>query len=266
MALKILYIAEIVGKTGIWCIKNALPQLKEIEKPDLIVANGDGTTGGWGLGKQHAGYLRKLGIEVITGGDCTYYKKDLVENIDSLPYVLRPVNYPPESPGRGWRFFNASNKPVAILSMLGMTGFNRNHAENPFTSVQNILEKIRQESPFILIDFHANATAEKQAFFYHVDGLVSAVIGSHTRVQTADERILSKGTGVITDAGRTGSLNSVVGIDANSKIKEYITRMPEWTKEAWENPVFQGLVIELDEYGKTTHIKRINHVCPNPPQ
>jgi len=266
VGVRILYIAEIVGKAGIWCVKSALPHLKKSEKPDLVIVNGDGTTGGWGLGRQHAGYLRKLGADVITGGDCTFFKKDLVEGIETLPYVLRPANYPPESPGRGWRFFNAGSKRVAVVSLLGRASFSRVHSENPFTSFPALADRLRQETPYIVVDFHAGATAEKQAFFFAADGLASAVIGSHTRVQTSDERILEKGCAVITDAGRTGSLNSVGGIDADGKIREYISRVPDWSRDAWCKPELQGVLLDLDDRGLAVGIKRIRYECSDPPK
>jgi metallophosphoesterase (TIGR00282 family) len=266
LGLRILYVSEIVGKAGIWCVKSALPALKLAEKPDLVVANADGATGSYGLGRQHAGYLRKLGIDVITGGECLYYKKDLVEGIDSLPYVVRPANYPPESPGRGFRFAQAGSSRVAVVSMLGRVGFSRVHAENPFTALPALAERLARETPYIIVDFHACATAEKQAFFHHAAGKVSAVIGSHGRVATSDETILAGGTACITDAGRTGSLDSVGGSDPAPKIREYIACVPDWSRDAWERPVLQGVVLDLDGAGKATEIRRFSIAAPEPPR
>lgn len=265
MGIRILYISEIVGKAGIWCVKNALPVLKRAEAPDLVIANADGATGSFGLGRQHAGYLRKMGIDVITGGECIYYKKDLVEGLDSLPYVVRPANYPAESPGRGWRLAQAGKERVAVVSMLGRVGFSRVHSENPFTALSPLVERLHRETPYIIVDFHANATAEKQAFFFHADGKVSAVIGSHGRVATSDETILAGGTACITDAGRTGSLNSIGGIDPASKIREYLARIPDWSRDAWDKPVFQGLILDLDSKGKATSIRRVSMDVADPP-
>ncbi|WP_439647484.1 TIGR00282 family metallophosphoesterase [Brucepastera parasyntrophica] len=264
--MRILYVSEVVGKSGLWCIKKQLPSLKKEMKPDLVIVNGDGTTGSYGLGRQHAGYLRKLGADVITGGDCIFFKKDMVAEIDALPYVLRPVNYPPESPGRGWHFANAGGRKIAVVSMLGHAGFSRVHSENPFTSLNAVAARLSEETDFIIVDFHSGATAEKQAFFYHADGKVSAVIGSHARVQTADERILPGGCGVITDAGRTGSRNSVGGTAAEPKIREYLTCIPDWSKDAWEALQLQGVLLDLDDSGKTKAISRIGIECADPPQ
>lgn len=263
--MRVLYISEIVGKAGIWCVKNALPLLKQTEKPDLILANADGATGNSGLGRQHAGYLRKMGIDAITGGDCIFFKKDLVEGFDATQFVVRPANLPPESPGRGWRFAQAGKEKVAVVSMLGRVGFNRIHSENPFTALQSLVDRLHQETPYVIVDFHAGATAEKQAFFFHADGKVSAVIGSHGRVPTADETILPHGTGVITDAGRTGSMDSVGGTDSSVKIREYLSRVPEWSRDAWARPALQGVIIDLDKSGKTVSIRRIRSECGEPP-
>jgi metallophosphoesterase (TIGR00282 family) len=261
VGVRVLYIGEIVGKAGIWCVKNILPALKKSEKPDLVIANADGATGSWGLGRQHAGYLRKLGVDIITGGECIFYKKDLVEGFDSLPYVLRPANYPAESPGRGWRLVHAGSHSIAVVSLLGRASFARVHSENPFTLLPGLVERLHQETPYIFIDFHSGATAEKQAFFHFADGKASAVIGSHGRVQTSDESILAGGTAILTDAGRTGSLDSVGGSDPGRRIKEYLTRIPDWSCDAWDRPALQGCVVDMDDHGKATSIRRLRIDC-----
>ena len=154
---------------------------------------------------------------------------------------------------------------MAVAVLLGQSGFGRVHGNNPFSGLPALLERLRQETPYVIIDFHALATAEKQTFFAMANGGCSAVIGSHTRVQTADERILSGGTAVITDAGRTGSSESVGGCDRESRIKEYISGIPGWTKEAWEKPVFQGLFFELAESGKALSVERLHIAAPEAP-
>jgi len=266
--MKILYIAEIVGKTGIYALKKCLPELKNTKKPDFIIACADGATGGSGLGRNHAAYIRKLGVQVITTGECCFYKKDLTENFGKVPYVLRPDNLNPEAPGLGSRIYstdkgNPASKKAAVAVFLGQSGFGRLHSNNPFSALPAILERLRQETPFVILDFHAQATAEKQAFFAMADGLCSAVIGSHTRVQTADERVLPGGTAVITDAGRTGSIESVGGNDRDSRIKEYLSGIPDWTKDAWEKPELQGVFIEIAENGKALSIERIRAGAPS---
>ena len=263
--MKLLYVAEIVGKAGIFALKKCLPRLIQEKKADFIIACGDGATGGNGLGRNHAAYIRKLGVNVITTGECCFYKKDLTESLEKIPYVLRPDNLNIEAPGLGSRVFRLENKntKVAVAVILGQTGFTRLHGNNPFSGLPSLMERLRQETPFVIIDFHALATAEKQTFFAMADGNCSGVIGSHSRVMTADERILSGGTAVITDAGRTGSAESVGGHDRDSRIKEYISGIPDWTKEIWEKPELQGVFIELSDNGKALSIERIRVCAPD---
>ena len=268
--MKILYIAEIVGKAGVYALKKCLPDIKREKKPDFVIACADGATGGNGLGRNHAAYIRKLGVNVLTTGECCFYKKDLTENISQLPYVLRPDNLNIEAPGIGCRVYYTSSdaavkQKVAVAVLLGQNGFNRTHANSPFSGLAVLLERLRQETPYTVIDFHALATAEKQTFFAMADGGCSAVIGSHTRVQTSDERILPGGTAVITDAGRTGSAESVGGGDRDSRIREYISGIPDWTKESWEKPALQGLFFELAKNGKAVSVERLNIAAPPPP-
>jgi metallophosphoesterase (TIGR00282 family) len=264
--VKFLYIAEIVGKAGIYALKACLPEIKKEKKPDFIIACADGATGGNGLGRNHAGYIRKLGVHVISTGECCFYKKDLTENLGKIPYVLRPDNLNAEAPGTGSRIFRCQGEQkVAAAVLLGQSGFTRLHSNNPFSGLNALLERLRQETPFIIIDFHAQATGEKQTLFAMADGSCSAVIGSHSRVQTADERILPGGTAVITDAGRSGSTESVGGTDRDSKIKEYLSGIPDWTREAWEKPELQGLFFEIADNGKAISVERIRLSAPPAP-
>ncbi|MDR2054224.1 MAG: YmdB family metallophosphoesterase [Treponema sp.] len=255
--MKILYIAEIVGKAGIHAVKKGLHGLKQETGASFVIACADGATSGNGLGRNHAAYLRKLGLDVITTGECCFYKKDLVENIEKLPFVLRPENLNSAAPGRGIRVFKTGSAKIAVLVIIGQSGFTRLHGENPVARLPVLLERLRQETPVIIIDFHAGATAEKRTLFAAADGKCSAVIGSHTRVQTADEEVLPGGTAVITDAGRTGSANSVGGAEIESRIREYLTGIPDWTREAWENPEIQGVLLDIDANGRSLSISRI---------
>ncbi|MDR2394247.1 MAG: YmdB family metallophosphoesterase [Treponema sp.] len=261
--MRILYVAEIVGKAGIYAFKKGLSDLKQGNKLDFVIACADGATSGNGLGRNHAGFLRKLGAQVLTTGDCCFYKKDLVENFAKLPYVLRPDNLNREAPGIGSRIFKIgtglSDPKIAIGVLLGQSGFQRLHGNNPFSALPVLLERLRQETPYVIIDFHAEASAEKGALFALAAGHCSAVIGSHNRVQTADERVLPGGTAVITDAGRTGSTESVGGVNKEKRIQEYLTGISEWTTEAVDKPELQGVLIELDGAGKARSIERIRH-------
>ena len=283
--MRILYIAEIVGKSGVYALKQCLPALKQKLKPDFVIACADGATGGSGLGRNHAAYIRKLGVNVLTTGECSFYKKDLTENMAKIPYVLRPDNFNAEAPGIGVRVYfsgdsldneaqaaqqsagaNGVKRKVAVAVLLGQSGFGRMHSASPFSSLPPLLERLRQETPYVIIDFHALATAEKQTLFALADGKCSVVIGSHTRVQTADDRILRGGTAVITDAGRTGCLQSVGGCERESRINEYLSGIPDWTRESWEKPALQGVFAELGKNGKALSIERVHVEAPAAPK
>ncbi|MDR3145221.1 MAG: YmdB family metallophosphoesterase [Treponema sp.] len=264
--MKILYIAEIVGKAGVYAFKKGLPELRQRKPFDFLIACADGATGGNGLGRNHAAYLRKLGANVLTTGECCFYKKDLTENLAKLPYVLRPENLNVEAPGIGSRIYKVGNEKVAVTVLLGQNGFSRIHGNSPYAALPSLLERLKQETPHVIVDFHAEATAEKKTLFVAADGRCSAVIGSHTRVQTTDEAIFPGGTAVISDAGRTGSAESVGGTDTESRIKEYLSGIPDWTREAWARPELQGVFIELDPRGRALSIERIRLELPEMPR
>jgi metallophosphoesterase (TIGR00282 family) len=255
--MRILYVAEIVGKAGIFAFKKSIVELKARECVDFVIAGADGATGGNGLGKNHAIYLHKLGADALTLGERCFHKKDLVDDIEKMHHILRPENLNDEAPGYGVRFFHVNGKKVAVAVLLGQSGFLRMHGNNPAALLPLMLERLHEETPFVIIDFHAQATAEKRTLFAIGDGACSAIIGSHTRVQTADETVLAHGTAVITDAGRTGSLDSVGGADAQSRIQEYLSGIPDWTKEAWDTIVVQGVVVDIADNGNAVSIKRI---------
>jgi metallophosphoesterase (TIGR00282 family) len=265
VCLKILYIAEIVGKAGVYALKMALGELKNRKKADFVIACADGVTGGNGLGRNHAGYLHKMGIQALTTGECCFYKRDLVENLGKIPYVLRPENLNPQAPGTGARVYGVGAAKIAVAVLLGQSGFARLHGENPYARLPALLERLRRETPCVIVDFHAEATAEKRSLFALADGACSAVIGSHNRVQTADETVLPGGTAVITDAGRTGSRNSVGGSEISGRIQEYLSGIPDWTREAWEQPEIQGVCLDLDPRGRALSIERIRWPVPEPP-
>jgi metallophosphoesterase (TIGR00282 family) len=275
--MKLLYIAEIVGKAGVYAYKKALPELRRRYPWDFLIACADGATGGNGLGRNHAAYLHKLGANVLSTGECCFYKKDLTENMEQLPYVLRPDNLNPHAPGFGSRIYKLGGSAsagssasvgggkIAVAVLLGQNGFGRLHSNSPFIHLPILLERLHQETPYVIIDFHAQASAEKKTLFYAADGHCSALIGSHTRVQTADNCVLPGGTAVISDAGRTGSSESVGGCEIASRIQEYLSGVSNWTKDAWDKPMLQGVYIDLGADGKARSIERIN-IPVTPPQ
>ena len=291
--MRIFYIAEITGKAGVWAVKKNIAEIKRRYQPDFIIANAGMATGAGGLGKQHAGYLRKMGIDCITGGDYIFQKKDLVENLPQMPFVLRPCNLPEHSLGAGYRYFTTRNgEKLAVVSILGRVGRHRLLADNPFTLMQALLPKIERETPFIVADFSSTATAEKQTMAFFLAGRISVLIGSGTGAATADERLMSaecdlsgagsadahidmqtatvetgceqhnRKTAYITDAGRTGSFDSVGGHAPSGKIREYRTGLFEYPQETWQRVCIQGLDIELDGAGGALSIERVRIEMP----
>ncbi|MDR1316274.1 MAG: YmdB family metallophosphoesterase [Spirochaetales bacterium] len=258
--MRVLFIGDIIGKAGIFCVKSALNGIKKEKSVDFVIANADGATGGFGLGKNHSAYLRKLGIDVLTGGECIYHKKDMVPHLGLAPYILRPANYPPGNPGRGWRVYQAGGEKIAVVSLLGQAGFSRVHLSNPHTFLPEIVSRIVQDTHTIILDFHACTTAEKYAMFHIADGLVSAVAGTHGKVLSADARIFPRGTAAICGCGRTGSLNSVGGLDKEVEIRKFLTQVPERSKDAWDNLEFQGVIFDINGDGRAAGIEVLR--CP----
>jgi hypothetical protein len=264
-SLRVLFIGEIVGKSGVWVVKELLPKIRQEKRIDFVIADGEGATGGFGIGKNHAVYLHKLGIDAITTGECSYYKKDIVEHFNRSPYMIRPANYPPRNPGRGFMIFEKNERKIAVVSLLGTAGFKRVHLKNPFSLLPRLLESITPETHTVVLDFHAVTTAEKATMFAIADGKISAVIGTHTKALTADDRVMAGGTAVITDAGRTGSLCSVAGLDPEIEIRKLTTLVHEYSKEAWAMLEMQGVVVEIGDDGKAISIERFREPCASPP-
>lgn len=263
MSIRILYVAEIVGKAGVFTVKKTLPAVIRERGIDFVIGNADSATGGAGLGRQHAVYLRKLGIEAITTGECAYYKRDIVEQMPKMPYLIRPANYPYGNPGRGYKVFScpqAGGAKVAVVQLLGQAGFSRVHLANPYQAISDLARKLREETPIVILDFHAATTAEKLTMSYHASGLVSAIVGSHTKAQSADARV-ARGTAYITDAGRTGSLMSVGGLDPETRIGEYLSGISAWAKDGSLGLELQGCVIEVGDDGRAASIESIRVPC-----
>jgi 2',3'-cyclic-nucleotide 2'-phosphodiesterase len=260
--MRVLFIADIVGKGGIFTVKNLLPRLKEEKQIDFVTAHCNGATGGFGMGRNHAVYLHKLGIDCLTSGECVYYKKDIVPFIGKSFFLLKPANLPPGTPGRGWSYFNINGKKIAMISMLGQNGYMKMHTNNPFTYIPDLVERIKQQTPLVLFNFNALTTAEKQTMFHLMDGKVGALIGSGARAITADGRVSDKGTAFITDAGRTGSLLSVAGLDREVEIRKHLTQIPERSNDGREGLELQGVLIELDDStGKALSLEMLRVPC-----
>jgi len=261
VSVRILYIGEIVGRAGVFAVKRLLPELRNRYRADLVVASGNGVTGGAGIGRAHSVYMRKLGIDVVTTGEAAFFKKDIVEAFPKSPWMLRPANYPPGVPGRGYRVYATPAGPVAVLQLLGQAGFPRVHLDNPFAVLDAVLPRLREESRVVVLEFRAATTAEKNAMFRYADGRLGAVVGSYGRALTADARASAAGTAFITDAGRTGSLISVCGMDPASRIREFRSGIPGWPRDGGTKPELQGCVLEMADDGRAVSIEALRVPC-----
>ena len=336
--MRILFIGEVVGGAGVYCIKALLPGLKRELDIDLTIAAAEGATGGFGLGKGHSIYLHKLGVDVITTGDFAYYKRDMVGHIAQARYLLRPANYPYGNPGRGWlvarpagrrRTVNARRRerpdsaapapaadaaavartatdagtpsgtppsggegsapgaepapPTAtratsapappirppdlgagVISLLGQAGFSRVHLRNPFEVVGGLIERVKQQTPIVLVDFHATTTAEKVAMSIFLDGKASALLGTHVRTLSADARILPGGTAAITHSGRTGSLHSVGGLDPAIETRKFVNQVHEQSRDAWGLLELQGVVLDVAPDGRVRSVTTLRRQTTAP--
>jgi len=245
--LNVILIADIVGDPGIKALSRSIDTVIEKYKPQLIIANGENSASGKGLTEKIAYQFFELGINVITSGNHIWNKKKIFPLLDTNPYILRPLNYPPNVPGHGSCIYEiSSNQKIAIINLQGRTFMHS--IDCPFRSIDKEIEKIhKKEINSIIIDFHAEATAEKIAMGWYLDGRVSAVIGTHTHVQTADERILPAGTAYITDIGMTGSTNSVIGMDKDVALNRFIKQIPFYYKIGDEGELkFCGVFVSIN--------------------
>lgn len=256
--MKILFLGDIVGNPGREAIFKLLPQIKSEFKIDLTVANAENAAGGAGITPSIADELFKLGCNVLTTGDHIWDKKEISEALDKEKFILRPLNFPAGAPGFGWCAFELPNGvKVVIVSLLGRV-FMKPLVDCPFQAMRNILPELKKASSVILVDIHAEATSEKIAMGYFLDGKVSAVVGSHTHVQTADERVLPEGTAFISDLGMCGPCDSVIGQNKEKIIERYLTGMPTRFEVATSDIQLQGVVLDIDEKtGKAQAIARL---------
>jgi len=252
--VKILFFGDIVGSPGRKAIKIFLPELIKKYKPHFIIANAENAAGGYGLTEKVAEELFSYGIDVLTSGN-HIWKKEFFPYLQKTDKVLRPANYGEGAPGKGWNIYTKENIKLGVINLEGRI-FMR-PLENPFTVGKNLAEKIKKETPFVIVDFHAEATSEKLGLGYFLDGFVSAIIGTHTHVQTSDERIMPKGTGYITDVGMCGAVESIIGMKINQALEMYLTMVPRKLEvEKGEKVKVEGIYLELNEEGKTDYIER----------
>jgi len=260
--MKLLFIGDIVGKIGRLTTKTLLPSVASKYKVDLVIANGENAAGGFGITDKIVSELFSYGIHVITTGNHVWDKKEFIPHISKEDRVLRPLNYPPGVPGFGSLLYTIrDNIKVAIVNLSGRVFMT--NIDCPFRIGKDMVERLHDETKIIIIDFHAEATSEKIAFAHYMDGKVSAVIGTHTHVQTADDKILPGGTAYITDVGMTGPADSVIGIEKEQIIQRFLTNMPMRFETAKGEGIFSAVVIETDEKtGLSSAIQRLQLTYP----
>ena len=248
----VLAIGDIIGKPGRQAVKEILPGLKKQRGIDFVIANGENVAGGIGLTPDTAEELLKAGVDVITSGNHIWAQKDIIPCLDSKMPVLRPLNYPPGVPGRGYLML----KNIVVVNLIGRTFIG--NFDCPFRAMDELLDKLAKELKIIIIDFHAEATSEKVALGRYLDGRVSAVLGTHTHVGTIDSQLLPKGTAYVTDIGMTGPADSIIGDDVDAVIQRFLTGMPHRLSVGKGKPVFTAILIEVDkDSGRATSIERI---------
>ena len=255
--MHILFIGDVVGKPGRELLRQSLPPLVALYEIDFVIANVENAAGGMGVTRDVADGIRSLGVDVMTSGNHIWDKKESLEYIKREPRLIRPANYP-EAPGAGhYVAHTPDGVAVGVVNVMGRVFMNP--LDNPFHVVLEEIESIREQARVIVVDFHAEATSEKLAMGWHLDGEVTAVLGTHTHVQTADERILPRGTAYITDVGMTGPHDSVIGVETSAALSRFLTGMPSRFETSSANPRINGVVITADETtGQATAIERVS--------
>lgn len=253
--IHVLFLGDIIGRPGRRVLKRYLPQLRQKYSPSLIIANGENAAGGVGITIEVCQELLTR-VHVLTSGNHIWDKKEAIAYLDKEPRLLRPANYPPQNPGKGGYIFKDSlGRKIGILNLQGRVFMEP--IDCPFRIADEELEKIKALTPVVIVDFHAEATSEKQAMGWYLDGRVSAVIGTHTHVSTADERILPLGTAFITDVGMVGGYNSVIGMRKDQALKRFLTARPQRFEPGKEGILFSAVLVEIQaETGKALSIQK----------
>ena len=255
--MKVLFIGDICGSPGRKAVAQLLPKLKEMYRVDFTLANAENAAGGFGITPNVADDLFGMGIDLLTSGNHVWDRKEIVEYIAKNGNLLRPVNYPAQAPGRGTAVMKtAGGEKIAVINVIGRIFMSP--ADCPFAALDREIAKVSEETKVIIVDLHAEATSEKVALGWYLDGRVSAALGTHTHVQTSDERILPGGTAYITDLGMTGPRDSVIGVDKDQAIARFLTLMPTRFDVAPGPVQFCGALVEIDsESGKARKILRL---------
>jgi metallophosphoesterase (TIGR00282 family) len=256
--IRLLFIGDIVGRPGRDLVRHGLQAIVERHQIDLVIANAENAAAGFGITREIGDHLLEWGVDVMTSGNHIWDKKEALDYIGTEPRLLRPANYPAGAPGNGsYLARTRDGRSVGVVNVMGRV-FMLN-IDDPFTSVLREIEALKQRTRIVFVDFHAEATSEKIAMGWHLDGKVTAVVGTHTHVQTADERILPKGTAYLTDVGMTGPHDSIIGVEIEAALGKFLTALPAKFDTATGNPRLNAVIVEADEAtGRATDIERLS--------
>jgi metallophosphoesterase (TIGR00282 family) len=256
--MRILFVGDIVGRPGRVILKRALPVLRERHRVDVVVANVENAAGGTGITRETAEEILACGVQVMTTGNHVWDKREALDFIADEPRLLRPINYPPAAPGRGEVVVTLPpfGQRLAVVNAMGRVHMPL--VDDPFAAVRAAVIRLKEQTPVVLVDFHAEATSEKIAMGWHLDGLASAVVGTHTHVQTADDRVLPGGTAYITDVGMTGPHDSVIGVEKDAALARFLTGLPSRFETASGDPRLHAVLIDVDPAtGRAVAIERV---------
>jgi len=255
--MNILFIGDIFSAPGRLMVAETLPELQEKYELDFIIANGENCAGGFGMNRKSLEELSQLGVDCFTLGNHTWSNGDIVGILEGNDKrVVRPLNLSSGAPGVGYRFYKVGEQSVCVINLLGRTYMEP--AENPFAMVNSLIKEMKGQADYIFVDFHAEATSEKKAMGYFLDGRVDAVLGTHTHVQTNDARVLPRGTAYITDVGMTGPRESVLGVEKDIIVKRFLTGRPERFEPARGDLQFNGVIISFESPNKVRLIETLN--------
>lgn len=260
--VRVLVIGDAVGRPGREAIKSLVPEYRKSGQVHFVIANAENSAHGKGITRETANQMLGAGVDVLTAGNHTWDNKAIFDFIRDEPHLLRPANYPqdPQVPGRGFGVFPVRDFPDVYIGVANLIGrvLMGGHAECPFRAADFIYDRICRDTPIMLVDFHAEATSEKVAMGWHLEGRATAVYGTHTHVQTADEQVLPGGTAYMTDIGMTGGHHGVIGVRKDEVLKRFLTGLPVRHEVATENVHFCGALITVNtENGRALHIERI---------
>ncbi len=258
--MKVLFIGDIFGRNGRTFLKENMENLKNKYSPDFIIANGENLAGGKGITPSLAKEIFSMGVDFMTSGNHAFAKSEMLDYFDDNPNkIIRPLNFTRACPGKGYAILRKKDKSLGVINVIGQVFLSP--ADNPFWAVEDVLDEMKKECKNILVDFHGEATSEKQAFAWHFDGRVSAVLGTHTHVQTADERILPFGTAYISDVGMTGPYDGIIGADKEVVIGRFLSDMPAYFTSEKGRAQLNGVYIEMcEDTGKSLSIERIYEI------